>query len=83
MPAQNEPFPAPPKVLSQASARQFLVSRGWVQELGGRHNVKMVKKGCRPITLPHHKGKDYGPELRSAILREARKGEGSEVNVDI
>jgi hypothetical protein len=30
-----------------------------------------------------HGGKDYGPDLRSAILRQARTGEGSESIVDI
>ena len=75
--------PRPPKVFSQATARDFLIKLGWIEAVGGKHVVKMVKRGCRPITLPHHKGRDYGPELRGAILRQARTGEGSESDVDV
>jgi hypothetical protein len=32
---------------------------GWIQARGGKHQVKMTKEGCRPITLPQHKGRDY------------------------
>lgn len=60
-----------PRVLSQKSARRLLEQHGWVQTLGGKHVVKMVKEGHRPITLPMHKGADYGPGLTGAILREA------------
>ena len=83
VPAQGEPLPPAPKVLSQATARAFLLERGWTEETGGKHVVKMVKKGCRPITLPRHKGADYGPSLRAAILRQARTGDGSESSVDL
>lgn len=31
---------------------------GWVRERGAKHQVKMVKPGKRPITLPQHKGPD-------------------------
>jgi len=31
----------------------------------------MVKSGCRPITLPKHKGRDYSRGLAAAILRQA------------
>ena len=34
----------------------------------------MTKHGCRPITLPHHKGHDYPPGLAVEILREAGLG---------
>jgi len=61
----------PPKVLSQAKAKALLISHGWTETLGGKHNVKMEKPGSRPITLPQHKGRDYSPDLRAAILREA------------
>ena len=32
----------------------------------------MTKPGERPITLLHHKNRDYPPGLASAILRQAR-----------
>jgi predicted RNA binding protein YcfA (HicA-like mRNA interferase family) len=46
----------------------------WVADLmrrGGKHQVKMTKPGCRPITLPQHKGRDYPTGLAQAILRQA------------
>jgi predicted RNA binding protein YcfA (HicA-like mRNA interferase family) len=30
----------------------------------------MTKPGDRPITLPHHKNRDYPPGLTNAILRQ-------------
>jgi len=60
-----------PKVLNQRSAKKLLELYGWVETLGGKHNVKMEKQGCRPITLPMHKGRDYSPDLRDAILKQA------------
>jgi predicted RNA binding protein YcfA (HicA-like mRNA interferase family) len=60
-----------PKVLSQAKASALLSEHGWVQTLGGKHVVKMEKVQRRPITLPYHKGRDYGPALTDAIYREA------------
>jgi predicted RNA binding protein YcfA (HicA-like mRNA interferase family) len=44
---------------------------GWTQARGGKHQVKMTKEGCRPITLPQHRGRDYQPGLTSAILKQA------------
>ena len=63
--------PAAPKVLNQAKARALLEKAGWSRTLGGKHVVKMVKEGHPPITLPMHKGRDYGPRLRAAILKQA------------
>jgi predicted RNA binding protein YcfA (HicA-like mRNA interferase family) len=63
--------PVIPKALNQKTARKLLEAYGWTQTLGGKHVVKMVKPGCRPITLPHNHGEDYPPGLRAAILREA------------
>lgn len=60
-----------PKVLCQKSAIKLLKSHGWRQTLGGKHNVKMEKDGCRPVVLPMHKGRDYSPGLRAAILQQA------------
>lgn len=60
-----------PKRLSQATARKLLEANGWVCETGGKHVVKMVKSGERPITLPAHKGQDYAVGLTRAILKQA------------
>lgn len=50
-------------VLSQKTARELALANGWVETQGGKHNVKMEKAGCRPVTLPHHGGKDWGKDL--------------------
>jgi predicted RNA binding protein YcfA (HicA-like mRNA interferase family) len=60
-----------PGPLNQKSAQTGLEAHGWTRTLGGKHVVKMVKPGCRPITLPHHGGKDYGKGLAAAIRRQA------------
>ena len=57
--------------LNQKSARKLLEAHGWVATRGGKHVVKVEKAGRRPITLPKHRGGDYGQRLTSAILREA------------
>jgi predicted RNA binding protein YcfA (HicA-like mRNA interferase family) len=59
------------KLLSQKSAIKLLRAHGWERTIGGKHNVKMVKEGHPPITLPRHKGADYGKGLTSAILDQA------------
>jgi predicted RNA binding protein YcfA (HicA-like mRNA interferase family) len=58
--------------LDQRKAIRLLLMHGWTRTRGGKHQVKMTKRGRRPITLPHHKGRDYPPGLAAAILREAR-----------
>lgn len=64
--------PKIPKRLSQKSARLLLEQHGWVETLGGKHVVKMMKEGAdRPITLPMHKGADYAVGLTNAILKQA------------
>jgi predicted RNA binding protein YcfA (HicA-like mRNA interferase family) len=57
--------------LNQKKAIKLLREYGWSRVRGGKHQVKMTKPGCRPITLPQHKGRDYQPGLTSAILRQA------------
>jgi predicted RNA binding protein YcfA (HicA-like mRNA interferase family) len=57
--------------LDQKKAIKLLKENGWAQARGGKHQVKMKKSGCRPITLPHHKGRDYPPGLTHAILKQA------------
>jgi predicted RNA binding protein YcfA (HicA-like mRNA interferase family) len=56
---------------NQKSMRKLLEQHGWAMETGGKHVVKMTKPGERPITLPMHKGADYGRGLESAILKQA------------
>ena len=60
-----------PKVLNQQKAKKLLEKHGWVETLGGTHNAKMEKDGCRPITLPMHRGRDRSPALTDAMLRQA------------
>jgi predicted RNA binding protein YcfA (HicA-like mRNA interferase family) len=37
--------------LNQKKAIKLLKENGWTQARGGKHQVKMTKAGCRPITL--------------------------------
>ena len=57
--------------LSQKKAIKLLEKNGWRRVRGGKHQVKMIKPGCRPITLPQHKGRDYSRGLTQAILKQA------------
>jgi predicted RNA binding protein YcfA (HicA-like mRNA interferase family) len=57
--------------LSQKKAIKLLRENGWSQTRGGKHQVKMTKQGCRPITLPQHKNRAYPPGLTAAILKQA------------
>jgi predicted RNA binding protein YcfA (HicA-like mRNA interferase family) len=57
--------------LNQKSAIKLLGANGWTRTVGGKHSVKMVKPGRRPVTLPRHRGQDYSPGLTAAILRQA------------
>jgi predicted RNA binding protein YcfA (HicA-like mRNA interferase family) len=59
------------QVLNQKKAIKLLEENGWIKEAGGKHSVKMCKTKCRPITLPRHKGQDYGPGLAASILKAA------------
>lgn len=60
-----------PKVMTQQQAKSLLEANGWNCTAGGKHGVKMEKKGCRPVTLPSHNGECYGVSLTSAILKQA------------
>lgn len=57
--------------LNQKRAIKLLREHGWTQTRGGKHQIKMVKGGRRPITLPQHKGRDYPAGLAQAILKQA------------
>jgi predicted RNA binding protein YcfA (HicA-like mRNA interferase family) len=57
---------------NQRSLQRLLEANGWTKSVGGKHSVKMIKPGHRPITLPHDKGGGgYAPGLTAAILRQA------------
>lgn len=60
-----------PKRLSQRTAQRLLEEHGWTRETGGKHVVKMVKPGNRPITLPAAKRQDYAAGLTQGILKQA------------
>lgn len=57
--------------MNQKQWRALLEQHGWTQTRGGKHVVKMTKPGCRPITLPRHKGETYGKGLDAGIRRQA------------
>ncbi|MCB0862272.1 MAG: type II toxin-antitoxin system HicA family toxin [Solirubrobacterales bacterium] len=57
--------------LNQKQAIRLLESNGWKRKSGGKHQVKMVKSGRRPITLPDNHRKDYPAGLTLAILKQA------------
>ena len=59
------------RALNQKEAIRLLERHGWTISVGGRHQVKMVKSGRRPITLPQHEGRDYSRGLTAAILKQA------------
>ncbi|HSS33830.1 MAG TPA: type II toxin-antitoxin system HicA family toxin [Solirubrobacterales bacterium] len=59
------------ETLNQKEAIRLLEKHGWRWLVGGKHQVKMAKRGRRPITLPQHKGRDYSPGLTAAILKQA------------
>jgi predicted RNA binding protein YcfA (HicA-like mRNA interferase family) len=60
-----------PRILNQKNAIALLQEHDWTLTRGGKHAVKMTKPGERPITLPMHRGRDYGRGLTRAILRQA------------
>ena len=57
--------------MTQKEWIKLLQDHGWRQEQGGKHVVKMVKEGKRPITLPMHKGQTYSKGLDAAIRKQA------------
>jgi predicted RNA binding protein YcfA (HicA-like mRNA interferase family) len=57
--------------MDQRGWRVLLERHGWTLSRGGKHVVKMTKPGCRPITLPRHKGQTYGKGPDAQIRRQA------------
>ena len=60
-----------PSTLNQKTAQKLLEGIGYTRAKGSKHNVKMIMEGKPPITLPMHKRRDYGKNLRVGILRQA------------
>jgi len=48
-----------------------LKREGWTKTPGGKHQVKMVKAGMRPITLPEFKREAYSKDMEAQIRRQA------------
>jgi predicted RNA binding protein YcfA (HicA-like mRNA interferase family) len=48
-----------------------LQKEGWTVDRGGKHQVKMVKSGKRPITLPENKRRAYSKGFEAQLRREA------------
>jgi hypothetical protein len=44
---------------------------GWTRERGGKHQVKMTKPGCRPITLPDNRRRAYSKGFEAELRRQA------------
>jgi len=59
------------KRLNQKRAIKLLEQHGWTRSTGGKHVVKMIKPGHRPITLPACKREDYSAGLTASIKRVA------------
>jgi predicted RNA binding protein YcfA (HicA-like mRNA interferase family) len=56
---------------TQKELKRRLESEGWTERTGGKHVVKMVKRGERPITIPMYKGETLPIGLSQAILKQA------------
>jgi len=52
-----------------------LQAEGWALERGGKHQAKMTKAGCRPITLPENKRRAYSRGFEAQLRRELRVAE--------
>lgn len=59
------------KRYTQKALVRELSQHGWTKTSGGKHQVKMVKPGERPITIPEFKGETLPIGLSQSILRQA------------
>jgi predicted RNA binding protein YcfA (HicA-like mRNA interferase family) len=60
-----------PKTMTYKEARSLLEANGWKETQGGNHGVKMVKEGCRPVTLPTHHREKWSVSMTQSILKQA------------
>ena len=65
-----KPGDPPPKAINHDLMQRIFEAAGWTKEIGGKHSTKMVKAGRRPVTIPRHSNRDFGPRLRNSILKE-------------
>jgi hypothetical protein len=59
-----------PGTFNQKTALAFAEENGWTETQGGKHNIKMEKAGCRPVTLPHHGGREWSKDLSARVRRQ-------------
>lgn len=59
------------KRYTQKELVKKLARDGRQETAGGKHQVKMIKEGRRPVTIPHFKGETLPVGLTRAILRQA------------
>ncbi len=52
-----------------------LEAEGWSTERGGKHQVKMTRPGCRPITLPDNHRRAYSKGFEAQLRRELKAAE--------
>ena len=70
-PSTEEDVAKVPRTINQKTGKKLLEKAGYRMMKGGKHNVKMVKDGERPITLPGHRGQECSVDLTRAILKQA------------
>ena len=56
---------------TQKELQKRLEAAGWMKVAGGKHVVKMVKQGRRPITIPICRGQTLSVGLCRRILKQA------------
>jgi predicted RNA binding protein YcfA (HicA-like mRNA interferase family) len=56
---------------SQKEWIKRLEQEGWTFGRGGKHQMKMIKPGHRPITLPENKRRAYSKGFEAQLRREA------------
>ena len=59
------------KRYTQKALSKMLREHGWEQSIGGKHQVKMIREGQRPVTIPEFKGETLPVGLSQAILKQA------------
>jgi predicted RNA binding protein YcfA (HicA-like mRNA interferase family) len=59
------------KRYTQKQLIKTLKQHGWEQSVGGKHQVKMIREGHRPVTIPEFKGETLPVGLSQAILKQA------------
>jgi predicted RNA binding protein YcfA (HicA-like mRNA interferase family) len=59
------------KRYTQKELIKTLKDHGWKRSTGGKHQVKMVREGDRPVTIPEFKGETLPVGLTQAILKQA------------